>query len=32
MAYVETNPINDDKGKFKEFQVSIIDISRFKIE
>ncbi|MGB8233842.1 MAG: PAS domain-containing protein, partial [Methanobacterium sp.] len=32
MAYVETNPINDDEGKFKEFQVSIIDISRFKIE
>jgi two-component system response regulator len=28
-AYVETTPIYDDEGKFKEFQTTVIDISRF---
>jgi PAS domain S-box-containing protein len=29
-AYIETTPKNDEEGKFKEFQISIIDINRFK--
>jgi PAS domain S-box-containing protein len=30
MAYVETTPNYDKEGKFKEFQTSIIDITRYK--
>jgi PAS domain S-box-containing protein len=28
-AYIETIPLNNEEGKFKEFQTTIIDISRF---
>ncbi len=30
MAYIETIPVYDDEGNFKEFQTSIIDLNRFK--
>lgn len=29
-AYIETNPVHDQKGNFKEFQLVIVDLSKFE--